>query len=101
MTPSQRSAIDGPIIRTAEGYRAHAERLLAAAAETQDPDSVLALQALVREWRKLAVEADWQEAMLTALATAEAAITTAATPGGHSADRPFQLRASGASEHPE
>jgi len=64
---SEPSVFEATFDRSADGYRARSESLLKAAADTHEPGAVRALEALALEWRKLAIEADWQTAMLTAL----------------------------------
>jgi hypothetical protein len=55
---------------TAQEYRARADALEAAADGGSDDPMTLHLDASVREWRKLADIADWQDAMQAALAPA-------------------------------
>lgn len=56
-----------PPERSAAGYRARADLLIKAAAEAETSAAALHLEGLAHEWRKLAIEADWQDAMLAAL----------------------------------
>lgn len=53
---------------TAQEYRARADALEASADVGADDPLRLDLDASVREWRKLGHMADWQDAMLAALA---------------------------------
>lgn len=53
---------------SAQAYRDRAERLLRLAEEVVDDGEVRELVRLASEWRKLALLADWQEAVTTALA---------------------------------
>jgi hypothetical protein len=53
---------------TAQEYRARADMLVASADMSASYALMLHLDASVREWRKLAEIADWQDAMLAALA---------------------------------
>ena len=63
-----------PIERSATGYRTEAQRLRKAAAQTPNSDTALALDTLALGWRMLAIEADWQTAMLEALANVSPSI---------------------------
>jgi hypothetical protein len=59
-------------IGSAKDYRARSDSLLERA-RTEEPEFAAALEADALEWRKLAFVAEWQEAMLCALAAAERA----------------------------
>lgn len=53
---------------SAEEYRARADALVASADRCGNYDLILELEATAQEWRGLADIADWQEAILAALA---------------------------------
>jgi hypothetical protein len=69
----QNPALGSQFTGSAADYRRRAQDLLDAAAEAPDPSAALAYQSLANNWRNLAIEADWQAAMLTALAAVEEA----------------------------
>lgn len=61
---------------TAQEYRARADALEASADVCADYPLKLHLDASIREWRKLGDIADWQDAMLAALAATANGLTT-------------------------
>ena len=73
-----------PFPGSSRDYRARSDRLLEAAAHAESAEAATALQAEALEWRKLAIEADWQEAMQAAL---EAQTTGSGAPGAADPER--------------
>lgn len=54
---------------TAQEYRDRADELERSADDCASYSSMLQLGAIARDWRRLGAIADWQDAMLAALAT--------------------------------
>jgi hypothetical protein len=53
---------------TARECRDRSDALTLAAEETPNPDTARLLEAMALEWRKLAIDADWQDALRAAVA---------------------------------
>lgn len=72
--PQARAAPDlsSALIGSAPNYLARSAGLLQAAL-TAEPEAAAGLEAEAGEWRRLAITADWQEAMGVALAAVDAA----------------------------
>lgn len=62
----QASTIARPFMGSSEDYLARAAKLLDAAGEFGSPDAA-ALRSQADEWLRLAILADWQQAMIEAL----------------------------------
>lgn len=67
--PREDTPMDGRSGRSSRSCRERAELLLQAADDAASPAAAAALRGQAQEWRKLAIEAAWQEAFLIALSS--------------------------------